>query len=148
MRSTHPVTATRTTHGAVGEATSGIFVVDDDEAVRDSLQLLLEAEGFEAFAFESGAAALAALDRSRPACLVLDLHMPGINGIELLEALAARDIQLPVVLITGHIDRKTRRRAAASGANVVLAKPLADAELVDAIRHAMALGSSAACAGV
>jgi two-component system response regulator FixJ len=115
-----------------------IFVVDDDEAVRDSLQLLLEADGFEVASFASGAAALAALERARPACLVLDVSMPGMGGLELLDTLAARDIQLPVVMISGNVDRRTRQRALKSGANVVLDKPLSDAELIEAIRDAQA----------
>ena len=115
---------------------ASIFIVDDDEAVRDSVRVLLEARGFEAFAFESAAMVLAALERRRPTCLVLDLHMPGVNGLELLKTLRARDIRLPTVMITGRIDQVSRRAARDAGAATVLAKPFADDELFDAIRAA------------
>ncbi|MBI3512462.1 MAG: response regulator [Proteobacteria bacterium] len=112
-----------------------VFVVDDDEAVRDSLQLLLQSEGFEVVGFASCAAALAAIDAARPTCLLLDLHLPGAGGLELLAMLAARDIRVPVVMITGRIDRETRLRALASGADAVLEKPLDHAALVGAIER-------------
>ena len=115
---------------------AAVFIVDDDEAVRDSLELLLQSEGFETLGFASCAAALTAIDVCRPACLVLDLHLPGTGGLELLNALVARGVRLPVVMITGRIGRETRARALASGADVVLGKPLDHAELVGAIRQA------------
>jgi len=113
-----------------------VFVVDDDEAVRDSVQVLLAARGFAAVAFESAAAVLTALETRRPTCLVVDLHMPAVNGIELLKTLIVRDIRLPVVMITGRIDRASRRWAQDAGAAIVLEKPFTDGELFEAIRAA------------
>jgi FixJ family two-component response regulator len=115
---------------------TAIFVVDDDEAVRDSLQLLLAMQGLDATGFACGASALAAIERARPSCLVVDLRMPGIDGLGLLAALAARDIRLPVVLIGGRIGRADRQRALGAGVDVILQKPFADGELVKAIRCA------------
>jgi FixJ family two-component response regulator len=121
-----------------------IFVIDDDEAVRDSLQLLLAAEGFQAVGFGSGTAALAEIERARPACLVVDLHMPVVSGLELIGALAARDIRLPVVMISGRVDRRIRQRAVAAGVHVVLEKPFADAQLLEAISQARLAGAGLA----
>jgi len=124
-------------NGSVDGALSrAIFIVDDDDAVRDSLQMLLESEGFKVVGFESCAAALAAIERSRPACLLLDLHLPGVGGLEMLAELAARGLHLPVVMMSGRIDRKTRQIAVASGAKAVLEKPLDDQDLLQAIRRA------------
>jgi len=124
-----------------------IFIVDDDEAVRDSLQLLLESEGFEVVGFDTCAAALAVIERMLPGCLLLDLHLPVSGGLDLLADLATRDIHLPVVMITGRIDRQTKQRAVASGAHEVLEKPLDDRELLQAIRRAKAAESHPVAAG-
>jgi two-component system response regulator FixJ len=124
-----------------------VFVVDDDAAVLDSLQSLLDAEGFAVAGFESGATALPAIARDPPACLVLDLHMPVLGGLELMDQLAARGIRLPVVVITGRFDRKTTQRALAAGASAVLRKPFDHGELVDAIDRALATGPGNAPAG-
>lgn len=125
------------------DAPATVFIVDDDEAVRDSVQVLLEARGFVAAAFESAAAVLAALEARRPACLVVDLHMPAVNGIDLLKTLIVRDIRLPVVMITGRIDRTSRRWAQEAGAAIVLEKPFTDAELFEAIRAARLVAADA-----
>ncbi len=121
---------------AAAEPPAAVFVVDDDEAVRDSLQLQLDVAGFEAFAFATGAEALGALERRRPACLVVDLHMPVVGGLELVRELAARNLHLPIVMMSGHIDRATRQRALGAGVQVVLHKPFSDDELIDAIGRA------------
>lgn len=113
-----------------------VFVVDDDEAVRDSLLFLLAAEGFNTAGFDNCPSALAAIAEASPDCLVLDLHLPGMNGVELLHNLALRKIALPTVMITGRIDRKNRLQAIASGADVVLNKPLDLAELLAAVHRA------------
>jgi two-component system response regulator FixJ len=118
-----------------GPSSRAIYIVDDDDAVRDSLQMLLETEGFEVVGFESCAAALSAIERSHPACLLLDLHLPGVGGLDMLAELAARGLHIPVVMISGRIDRRTRQIAVASGAKAVLEKPLDDEELMQAIRR-------------
>jgi FixJ family two-component response regulator len=114
-----------------------IFIVDDDEAVRDSLRILLETQGFRAAAFASAEVVLAALEMSRPACLVVDVNMPEVSGLELIDTLIARAIRIPTVFITGRIDAATRR-AFAARPEIVLKKPFTDTELITAIRHARA----------
>jgi FixJ family two-component response regulator len=129
---------------AVGPAP--VYVVDDDEAVRDSLQTLLQSEGIAAHGFATSVAALAAIEACRPACLVLDLHLPGVSGLDLLRMLGARGFDVPVVMISGRIDRGARTRALASGAAALLHKPLDHAELVGAIRGVVsAIGSIPNC---
>src|SRR4051794_18183176 len=121
--------------GGTVEQPRTIFIVDDDDAVRDSLLVLLHSEGYAAVGFDSCAAALAAIERAAPACLILDLHLPRSGGLELLEALAIRAIVLPTLLISGHIDRPTRQRALRSGADAVLEKPLVDDDLIATIQR-------------
>ena len=98
-----------------------IFIVDDDAPTRDSLRLLLEAEGLEAREFAAGRTFL---EDERPAdgdCLILDLTMPGMNGFEVLRELRRRGgDNLPVIIVTAHADSATRNRAAAGGALAVL----------------------------
>ena len=116
-----------------------IFIVDDDAATRDSLQLLLEAEGFEAREFAAGRTFL---DRERPAdgdCLILDLTMRGMNGFEVLAELRRRGDSLPVIIVTAHADSTTRRRAAAGGALAVIEKPHRASELLALVRLALGI---------
>jgi FixJ family two-component response regulator len=81
-----------------------VFVVDDEEPVRRSLRLLLEAEGLTVQVFASARAALAALDRQQPACILVDYHMPDMGGSELVEEMRRRDPGVPVVVMTGSDD--------------------------------------------
>ena len=132
----------------IPEARDAVFIVDDDEAVRDSVQVLLAARGFDALAFDSAAAILASLETRRPVCLIVDLHMPAINGIELLKTLIVRGIRLPAVMITGRIDRTSRRWAQEAGAAIVLEKPFTDDELFEAIRAARLVAEAGAEAAI
>lgn len=117
-----------------GSAPGGvIYIVDDDDAVRDSLELLVMAEGVDAEGYASAAEFLAAVDPTRPASLVLDLHMPGSGGFDVMAALAARGIDMPVVLISGRVDAASRDRAIASGVRAVLEKPLDCRELLSVL---------------
>jgi two-component system, LuxR family, response regulator FixJ len=116
-----------------------IFIVDDDAPTRDSLQLLLEAAGFEAREFASGRAFL---DIVRPAegdCLMLDLTMPGMNGFEVLSELRRRGDGLPVIIVTANVDPATRSRAAAGGALGVIEKPYRVCELLALVRRALGI---------
>ncbi len=115
-----------------------VFVVDDDDGVRDALAVTLYAEGLGVHVFESGPAVLSALEKVRPYCLVLDVHMPVVSGLAVLDTLAERHIEVPVVMITGHIGRDIRRRALTRGAHVFLKKPFTNKELVQAISTARA----------
>ena len=115
-----------------------IFIVDDDDGTRDSLRLLVECEGFETQDFASGRLFL---DGARPAdgdCLILDVNMPGMNGLDVLEELRRRGGRLPVIIITAWPDAATRSRARDAGALALLEKPHGGDELLALIRRATA----------
>lgn len=114
-----------------------IHIVDDDEAVRSSLRLLMRSWGMRARAFGSAEEFLQALPGETPDCLVLDLNMPGMDGAELQETLAARASTIPVVAISGLPDSALAARILAAGARVVLAKPLRESELASAVGRAL-----------
>jgi FixJ family two-component response regulator len=114
-----------------------VFVVDDDVSVRESLEHLIRNEGWQA---ETFASARAFLDRPRatvPSCLVLDLSLPGLNGLELQERVAAERTDMPIIFITGHADVPRAVRAMKAGAVEFLTKPFGDEALLDAIRKAL-----------
>jgi FixJ family two-component response regulator len=114
-----------------------IYLVDDDAAVRDALRLVLETHDHAVRAFESPSEALGKIENSAPACLVVDYHMPAMNGLELLAALRARDVTMPAILITGLCDAKVARRAKAAGVAGVIEKPFADAALLALVTSAL-----------
>jgi len=121
--------------------TSGsvVFVVDDDPAVRTSIKFLISTVGLRVESFESADKFLAeqpALDE--PSCLVLDVRLPGLSGLEFQRELAARNIRIPVVFVTGHGDIPMSVRAMKAGAVEFLTKPFRDEDLLDAIRIALA----------
>jgi two-component system response regulator FixJ len=117
-----------------------IFIVDDDEGVRDSLRLLLECEGFEAREFASCLEFLEAGPAGSGDCLILDVHVPGMSGLELLEVIRARGEMLPVIVISGRTDAATRNRAHAAGALAVIEKPYQAEEVLALARRALAGG--------
>ncbi|MDP6350888.1 MAG: response regulator [Alphaproteobacteria bacterium] len=116
-----------------------VFVVDDDEAVRDSMQVLLELAGLEVKAYPS---AEAFLDDFRPApktCLVSDVRMPGKDGLALQAELVARGSSLPIVFITGHGDIPMAVRAMKAGAVDFVEKPFTDETILGSIRRALVI---------
>lgn len=113
-----------------------VAVVDDDESVRRALKRLLHASNLEAEIFASGQEFLNSLTTQHPDCLVLDLHMPGMNGLEVQRVLARIIAHLPVVVITGHDEPQTRAQCLAAGAAAYLCKPLDDKALLEAIQRA------------
>src|SRR5687767_10986916 len=115
-----------------------VFVVDDDVRVRDALSSLLEAAGLDVAVFASAAEFLEADKPDAPACLVLDLELPDINGLELQKELAEREAS-PIVFITGHGDIPSSVKAMKAGAIEFLCKPFGDEELLRAIDAAIAL---------
>jgi FixJ family two-component response regulator len=115
-----------------------IAVVDDDLSVRRALERLLRASGFDTAVFATGQEFLFFLEDQRPDCLVLDLHMPGMNGLEVQRRLRQVGIDLPVVVITGHDEPQTRAQCLSAGAARYLCKPLNDEALIAAIQGAMA----------
>ena len=117
-----------------------VIVVDDDEAVRDSLQTMLEAEGFEVLAYGSGRQLLEASGLPRRGCLLLDVRMPDMDGLELQRLLVARDVALPVIIMTGHGDVPVAVQAMKAGAADFIEKPFTAESIVAAIRHAIEHG--------
>ena len=119
-----------------------VFVVDDDEGARASVRALVRSMGIAVETFDSAEAFLQALDPDAAGCLVTDVRMLGMSGIELQEKLAADGIMLPVIIITAHAETPLTVRAVKSGAVTVLEKPCRDYELYDAIRDALAKDST------
>lgn len=115
-----------------------VFVVDDDESVRGSLRFLLRSAGLESRAFGSAQEFLAAYDPSHPGCLVLDVRMPGMSGLELQQELNLRGAILPVIFITGHGDIPMAVEAMQHGAHDFLQKPFRDEDLIERVRRALA----------
>ena len=114
-----------------------IFIVDDDVGVLDSLRLLLECEGFDAREFASCEEFLNTGGADEGDCLILDVHIPGMSGIELLETIRRRGDMLPVIVITGRIDAMTTNRARAAGALAIVEKPYQPEELLCLVRRAL-----------
>ena len=114
-----------------------VFVVDDDEAVRGSMKLLLKTLDLPAQTFASAQEFLATFDASRRGCLVLDIRMPGMSGLELQEELNTRGAMLPIIFITGHGDVPLAVEAMQRGAMDFLQKPFRDQDLLDRITKAL-----------
>ena len=119
-------------------ASSLIAVVDDDESVRRSTRLLVESFGYRAAVFESAEGFLRFGQLRDTSCLVLDVQMPGMDGLELQTQLAAEGCGIPVIFITAHDDQESRRRALRSGAVAFLGKPFTDQQLLQAISFSLA----------
>jgi two-component system, LuxR family, response regulator FixJ len=115
-----------------------VYLVDDDDAVRDSLTILLESHGMDVRAYESCVEFLAGYMAEPNSCLVLDQHLPTMSGLDLLESREPARLRLPVVMISGRVDPAIRARALAAGALAVLDKPFEDKVLLAAIAHALA----------
>jgi two-component system response regulator FixJ len=114
-----------------------ICVVDDDAAARSSLSLLLKSLGLAATAYDSAAAFLAGYDPEQPGCLLLDIRMPGISGLELQQQLNQRGALAPIIFITGHGDVAMAVEAMRRGAFDFLQKPFRDQELLDRVQRAL-----------
>jgi len=114
-----------------------VFVVDDDAAIRDALSLLISLKGLRASVFNSAENFLAVYDTSWRGCLLTDLKMPGMNGLELQAVLHEKGIELPIVVLTAHGDVNTTRTALKNGAVDFLEKPVDDDVLVDVLLNAI-----------
>jgi FixJ family two-component response regulator len=117
---------------------SRVFVVDDDPSVRESLGTLLVAAGHEVETFPSAQEFLAAYDNDQPGCLLLDISMPGMSGLELQARLNERRAILPIIFMTGHGDVPTAVGAMLAGATDFLQKSFRDHELLDKVSRALA----------
>jgi FixJ family two-component response regulator len=118
-------------------ADSVVFVVDDDRTVRAALEQLLGSVGLRVVPFASAAQFLAYNVPDSPSCLVLDVRMPEMSGLQLQEELTKAEVQLPIVFITGHPDVAVAVRAMKAGASDFLIKPFADQDLLDAVFGAL-----------
>ena len=126
--------------------TATVVVIDDDEAVLDSLRVLLESEGFDVETFERASIFLQGFDGKLPGCLVTDVRMPEMDGLELLQALSARGPLPPVIVVTGHGDVPMAVQAMKLGARDLLEKPFAPAALIASIRNALTAAARPAAA--
>jgi FixJ family two-component response regulator len=121
----------------VGDADSIVFVVDDDASFRRSTERLIRLAGFEVRAFSSGAEFLSAKRLDRPSCLVLDVRMPGVSGIDVQRELTKAGIVMPIIFVTGHGDIPMSVQAIKAGAVEFLTKPFREKKLLDAIEQAL-----------
>ncbi len=115
-----------------------IAVVDDDMSIRNATQDLLRAAGFSTAAFSNATSFLDSASRERTACLVADMRMPGMSGLELHEHLEAAGTGIPTVIITAHPGELPRERVRAAGVTCFLSKPFAPDELLECVRKAVA----------
>jgi FixJ family two-component response regulator len=116
------------------DGTSTVFVVDDDASIRDALKSLFGSVGLHAQAFASAPEFLQAKLPDTPSCLVLDVRLPGLSGLDFQAELAKANIQLPIIFITGHGDIPMTVRAMKAGAVEFLTKPFRDQDLLDAVQ--------------
>jgi len=115
-----------------------VAVVDDDKSIRNATRDLLRSAGFSAATFEDAESFLASASRATAACLVADMRMPGMTGLELYEALVASGDGIPTVLITAHPEEMTQSRAREAGITCYLSKPFAPDDLLGCVREALA----------
>jgi FixJ family two-component response regulator len=130
-------------HESATKAAASVFVVDDDASVRKALARLIRSAGMKAQAFSTAEAFLAESRVEPASCLVLDVRLPGLNGLQLQEALNRKGYPLAIIFITGHGDVPTSVRAMKAGAVDFLQKPFEDRDLLDAIRRAIARSQGA-----
>src|SRR5262249_15467838 len=115
-----------------------VHVVDDDAAFRTSISRLLQASGYRVALYESGGKLLETAPSAEPGCILLDLRMAGLNGLELQDRLQERGIILPIIFLTGHGDIPTSVRAIKAGAEDFLSKPVSRQTLLAAVERALA----------
>jgi len=114
-----------------------VYIVDDDSGVRDALDSLIRSVGFGVQTFASAHDFLRSKLSDAPGCLVLDVRLPGLSGLDLQHELTAADVQIPIIFITGHGDIPMTVRAMKAGAVEFLTKPFREQDLLDAIQQAL-----------
>jgi FixJ family two-component response regulator len=125
------------------ESKAIVFVVDDDVSMREALQSLVRSAGFSVETFASAQDFLARPRADGPSCLVLDVRLPGVSGLDLQKRIVEANREIPIVFITGHGDVPTSVRAMKAGAVEFLTKPFSDRDLLDAIEQAIKRDQSA-----
>ena len=120
-------------------AESIIYVVEDNDAVRDSLVVLMSIKDWKARAFASGIEFLEAVRPAIPGCLLIDFQLRDLDGLAVIEELKARNIRLPVIMITGHADEYVRRRTRDAGVVGLVEKPFAFTNVMNRVEAALAL---------
>jgi FixJ family two-component response regulator len=115
-----------------------VAIVDDDKSIRDATSDLLKASGFTPVAFEDAESFLEWPGRVGVACLIADMHMPGMSGLELYESLIASGESIPTLIITAHPEEPSRSRAGRAGVRAYLVKPFGPDELLDGLSAALA----------
>ena len=133
MKSTKP-----TAEAQSAQSSPLVYLVDDDEAVRDALGMLFKSVGLECRLFASALEFLEAYDPRRHSCLVADIRMPGLSGLDLQQRLNDQRAEMPVIFITGHGDVPMAVNAMKSGASDFIQKPFRDQDLIDRIHKALA----------
>src|SRR5271157_2841603 len=116
---------------------STVFIIDDDAGVRESIKDLVESVGLHAESFATAQEFLSKERRGGPSCLVLDVRLPGISGLELQHELRKVGVKIPIIFITGHADIPMTVKAMKSGAVEFLTKPFRDQDLLDVIQRAL-----------
>jgi two-component system response regulator FixJ len=116
------------------QAQKPICIVDDDQPVAESLKALLETFGFAVLSYTRGDDFLADERRRTAGCLLIDQHMPGMSGLDVVEHLQKDGVQVPAILISGRVDANTRRRAVQLGVRELLDKPFVPGKLIELIR--------------
>ena len=114
-----------------------VYVVDDDPGVREALDTLIRSVGFRVQTFASAQDFLQSKPSTAPSCLILDVRLPGLSGLDLQRELRQADIHIPVIFVTGHADIPMSVRAMKAGAVEFLTKPVRDQDLLDAIQQAI-----------
>jgi FixJ family two-component response regulator len=122
---------------AIHENNKVVAIVDDDEAVRIALEGLLKSAGLAARAFDSAETFIESGQQSQVACLIADIRMPGMSGLDLQAKLNAEKCRIPIIFITAHGDAQMRMQALRAGAVEFLAKPFNDEALLDTVRAAL-----------
>ncbi len=118
-----------------------VFVIDDDASIRASIQGLLKSVGLRSECFETAEQFLQRKPSAGPSCLILDVSLPGISGLDFQQRLRNTGLEIPIIFVTGHGDIPTTVRAMKSGAVEFLTKPLGDQDLLDAVQEALARDS-------
>ncbi|MCH7742335.1 MAG: response regulator transcription factor [Proteobacteria bacterium] len=117
-----------------------VYVVDDDDAVRDSLKVLLESDGLNTQVYASGREFMDSYNDYMPGCLLLDVQLPDMNGLEIQLELVNNQIKLPIIIITGYADVPIAVKALKAGAVDFIEKPFSDDRILASVRHALQIG--------